>query len=858
MRAVISRVRALVQGTFIRFLIGGVSTTLVSYAAYLLLLSRMTYLVSYAVAYAIGIIWSYFANTLFVFRSQPSVGRALAFPLVYLVQFVVGSTLLVVLIDYLKISAKAGPLVVVILTLPLTYLMSRWLITANVTHFLSAAASAVMQPLREVHRGLDRHCARLADRLPKWLDTFVAAGIATAVAIYIYLPTPIDLHIPLFARFDAISAQYLFKSVLDHGTYLQNPDVGAPFGATMYDYPIPEPTHHLLIRLIGLFTADPFLAMNVFYLFSFATAAFTACWALELLKIGRLHSIAGAVAFSLLPYHFYRIAHVFLASYAAIPVIGYYAIQLSMYRAAHVNGMPRARWTSLLALAIAAGTGVYYAFFGALFIAVASAIGYARSRRTQPLFVGAAYAAAIVAVVVLSQLPNALYHLSEGANPLVAHRSSVDAEFYGLRLTHLLFPPRGHRLDALAAFTASYNLTVPGSENTSAALGLIGSIGFVIALVAFFSGDSRRYSALWAAGALCVAGVLYATIGGFGVIVAQWVPEIRALNRISVYIGFFSIFAFLTAAKSLVRVGRGPSISLATATIMIVVAYADQIPIHGLGSREVGAFETKKAFFTRMEATLPRGTSVYELPYICFPECVNPTGSYALLEPYLFTDGLRWSFGEMHGRPGDQWNEEVSNLHGSDFAGALARAGFGAIYVDRLGYTDKAVIVEKELRAQFGAPIIEDASLARAVYRVGPASSDSAPLTIANLGRGWFPWERGNEGDEAAWSKGDSDLVVANPNGETMPFVARFKLISLVPRKVTLSYGSQVLAAVQLKPGEPADMTATINAEAGVSRLSLTTDVAAQRPGNGDARRLAFRIMNLNYAATTHQTPPSH
>ncbi|HEY6943234.1 GtrA family protein [Dokdonella sp.] len=112
----------------LRFLAGGASTTAVSYAVYLGLLARMPYVAAYSIAYAVGIAWSYFANTWFVFRERASIGRALAFPLVYLVQYLVGSLLLFVLVDGLHVPAAFGPLVVVVLTLPLTYLLSRRII----------------------------------------------------------------------------------------------------------------------------------------------------------------------------------------------------------------------------------------------------------------------------------------------------------------------------------------------------------------------------------------------------------------------------------------------------------------------------------------------------------------------------------------------------------------------------------------------------------------------------------------------------------------------------------------------------------------------------------------------------------
>lgn len=112
----------------LRFLAGGASTTAVSYAAYLLLLTRLSYVTAYAIAYAVGVAWSYFANTWFVFRERASLSRALAFPLVYAAQYLLGSLVLFALVDGLHVPAAFGPLLVVILTLPLTYVLSRRII----------------------------------------------------------------------------------------------------------------------------------------------------------------------------------------------------------------------------------------------------------------------------------------------------------------------------------------------------------------------------------------------------------------------------------------------------------------------------------------------------------------------------------------------------------------------------------------------------------------------------------------------------------------------------------------------------------------------------------------------------------
>ena len=118
-------------GEIVRFLVGGASTTAVSYVAYLLLLKLMPYAYAYSAAYVLGIAWSYLVNTVFVFRRTPSLVRATLFPLVYLAQYVVGMGLLVVLVDVLHVPKVAAPLVVIVLTLPLTYVLSRHVITTT-------------------------------------------------------------------------------------------------------------------------------------------------------------------------------------------------------------------------------------------------------------------------------------------------------------------------------------------------------------------------------------------------------------------------------------------------------------------------------------------------------------------------------------------------------------------------------------------------------------------------------------------------------------------------------------------------------------------------------------------------------
>ena len=102
-----------------------------SYAIYLILLRWIPYAFAYGVAYAAGIVWSYFSNTIFVFRHRPSIRRAALFPLVYVAQYLLGTALMFLLVEALHVPEKLAPLGVIALTIPLTYLLSRRIITGR-------------------------------------------------------------------------------------------------------------------------------------------------------------------------------------------------------------------------------------------------------------------------------------------------------------------------------------------------------------------------------------------------------------------------------------------------------------------------------------------------------------------------------------------------------------------------------------------------------------------------------------------------------------------------------------------------------------------------------------------------------
>ncbi|UNK48887.1 GtrA family protein [Lysobacter sp. S4-A87] len=111
---------------FASFVIIRTVCTLLSYACYILLLVWLRYEAAYVVSYLLGIALAYVSSALFVFKQPMRRASALIFPVVYLVQFLFGLVLLKLSVESFGIREELAFAISVLIPLPLTFVMSRW------------------------------------------------------------------------------------------------------------------------------------------------------------------------------------------------------------------------------------------------------------------------------------------------------------------------------------------------------------------------------------------------------------------------------------------------------------------------------------------------------------------------------------------------------------------------------------------------------------------------------------------------------------------------------------------------------------------------------------------------------------
>jgi putative flippase GtrA len=115
----------------VRFLLAGAVNTVVTFLLYLALLGVVAYPVAYSAAFGTGIVIAYVLNRGFVFRSAGSLRAMLLFPLVYVLQYLLGLAVVVIWVDVLALPEALASLAAVVVTIPVTYALSRLIFTGR-------------------------------------------------------------------------------------------------------------------------------------------------------------------------------------------------------------------------------------------------------------------------------------------------------------------------------------------------------------------------------------------------------------------------------------------------------------------------------------------------------------------------------------------------------------------------------------------------------------------------------------------------------------------------------------------------------------------------------------------------------
>ena len=546
----------------------------------------------------------------------------------------------------------------------------------------------------------------------------------------------LDFHVPTNYGGDGTLHLMFTKGLLENGWFLTNPSLGAPGEMDLREFPAVDTLPALLIKGLGLFTHDPALLNNLFFLLTFPLASLAAFYACRQMGFLPGPSLLCALLYAFAQYHFVRSeGHLYLSAYFMAPLATLVAWWIAEGR---LLGPAGAWWRGRLPRAggicvLTSLSGVYYPFFAGIILVTASLLALCARRDRRHFVAGALLTALLAAGLLACLLPTILYLHRHPGQPAAGTRRPEEAEIFGLKIAQVLLPIDGHRLGAVDRFKARYDRHSPlVNENSTAAVGVVAAAGF-LGLLGWLlfrpvmvraaapggvepDGDpdpppGRRFLDTFSV--FNAAAVLFGTVGGFGELFALGVsPQIRALNRFSVFIDFFALAAVAFCLDAVARRWRGSRTARVAGGIalggLLLLGLLDQTrPINPVAYRVMSHdYRADQAFFRRAAASLPAGAMVFQLPYMGFPENGPEEGlqDYSLFDGYVLSSGLRWSYGAMRDSSGDQWQQAVARLPLEAGVRQLALAGFSGIHVERAGYADFGAALVAKLRDLLGPP----------------------------------------------------------------------------------------------------------------------------------------------------------
>ncbi len=534
-----------------------------------------------------------------------------------------------------------------------------------------------------------------------------AAALCVLILCVFFKIWRADLRVPFFYSGDSLFYSMFIRTTLDQGWYWQNPAIGAPGGMQLYDFPGIDNSVAVVLLLFSVFTHNAMLVLNLFYLLTFPLVTLASFHVLRQFNLSFVPALFCSLLYTFLPYHFMRNeTHFLLSAYYVVPL----AVLVVLWVSAQELFLRSRKFVIAVVICVLLGaSGIYYPFFFCFLLLIAGAIGALKFQRLRPLGMALIFVGLTCTSIVLNLSPSIIYKYRHGEAGVVK-RSAGEAERYGLRISQMVLPVTSHRLDSLGKIKGFHNASTLVTENDTASLGFVATIGFLALLAQLLSrkellpGSNGLFHDL---SVLNIFATLLGIIGGFGFLFAVLVSTgIRSFNRISTYIAFFSLMAVGMGLQRIDasiyrRTTKGRSIFHVVMAVVLVAAFLDQT-IPGYVPDYTGTkaeFSSDAEFVNRLESSVPARAMIFQLPYVPFPEDggLQKMRDYDLFRGYLHSKNLRWSYGTIRNREADRAQQMVATLPAEQLVQALVFGGFSGIYLDRYGYEDGGAAKEAEL-----------------------------------------------------------------------------------------------------------------------------------------------------------------
>ncbi|MDB6021506.1 MAG: hypothetical protein JWQ04_1363 [Pedosphaera sp.] len=631
--------------------------------------------------------------------------------------------------------------------------------------------------------------------------------------------------------------------------------LGAPYYANWNDYPMYEKILTfglgLVAKVIGLFQAS-----NFGVLLGHILSAVSFYFCARFMRYSRTWSFVGAVLFSFAYYHFFRnLGHLLLAYSYPVPwaIVSCWIIVASK----RMRLGDRLSWVCIITALVMGLSNPYNLNVYVQLLCFSILAHYLWRRRPENLKVGLLCVAVAGVAFIAINLGTLAYNWTHGKNPAGMDRHYFEAELYALKPMEFFIPPPTHNVDALAGIGEKYiNSAWVKGEIFSAYLGIIGIAGLLWIFAECFlllARNSKSVKPFPPHAPQTVWIIFYSIIGGLNCIISlAGIQYFRGTDRYSIFISAI-ILLFLASRMTVWSRRWGTGLNLSLAAAVLAVGIFDQLPrpLEAAETIQTGKLvDSDAAFGAAMEQKLPPRSMVFQMPVMSFPESspVHDIQGYEMLRPYFATKTLRFSFGSVRGRNREAWQWEAEKLPAAEMIALLERYGFGAIYINRKGYTDHGEDLLRQLAAAGRTDTFEDLAHEQVCVVLKPSSTPEFPHTDDRAQilytHGWAVNQH-TPLESQAWADGDATLTFFSESKLPATYSMSCLVGTISARRVSIEMNGQELWNAQIQPGQAAQVGLTLIGRHGNNTLHLKTDTKPVHPNKDSNLSLTFTVMNL-------------
>jgi phosphoglycerol transferase len=699
------------------------------------------------------------------------------------------------------------------------------------------------------------------------LELVVVVAVET-IALHLW---KIDISVPFNYWGDTAWFVVSVKGMIQNGWTYEISQLSAPFSLSAIAFPSATNLDWLWMKGISLVVSNAGAVLNIFWLFSIVLTAWSATLALYLLQVNRWMAFGMGIVYAFLPYALLRnVAHINLVYYC-VPLLALFAIYL-----AQGCEHPQQAIVCVVGYGAALAQGfdyIYYSFFSVLLFAFAAWLGFRRMKSWKPVKRAAVACGTILLATSLNLTPTFFNWYTHG-KPDINYKFAEEAEIYGLKIRKMLVPNAANIAPIFRQWgERDKSISFPNeNENTTARLGPMAALGLLLLLMTSL-GVSRTSEATYESGAiksvasLALFCLLFATVGGFGAIFNQIIPDFRGYNRFSVFIAFFTIagLGWCWQARMQKTGPRGRMVLSLGFVLLTVFSLYDQLldarPLNARRSADELSAKLERDMVKQIEAKAPRA-SIFQLPITGFPPDAGKERMlpYDHAHPYLWSATLHWSwpsFSQEH----RSWIDRLDGFDNSELAEALVLSKFNLVWIDRFGYSDNGAATIMPLMAAGAKDFLPNRSSRYVVLDLSPveerlhqkySADEIAKRQDAVLNGPTFAWGKGvyslehsREGRPFRWSQAVSTAVMRNPNRAAQSVVLSFYVASGKQGKFTLSAGTKQLSVASSTEPTRVELPLTLAPESNVE-VHFAGNMGKIDLPPGETRDLHFYLMDLH------------